>query len=123
MLLFPCNDFANQEPRQNQVIKQFALSKGVDLSPESPVFMFSKLRVLGACKSDAGCKPDSRRCCASEDPIYNDYLAKNLGVPSWNFAKYLVSKDGTDVWFFESRVEPQHELLVQEIERELATEG
>jgi len=36
-------------------------------------------------------------------------------VPDWNFAKYLVSRDGRDITFHEAAVEPLQ--LQQDIER------
>lgn len=75
IVAFPCNQFLNQEPGSNDVIKQFAQNKGykgllmdkidVNGSQSSPVYVFLK---------DAS---------GDTSPI------------SWNFAKFLVRKDGT----------------------------
>jgi glutathione peroxidase len=40
--------------------------------------------------------------------------------PSWNFAKYLVGKDGRVVKFYSSRVRPDDAGLRKEIESALA---
>jgi len=57
---------------------------------------------------------------AGQSPIYA-WLSERTGeLPSWNFAKYLVGKDGTSVKFFGSRTTPEDLELRKAIEAELA---
>ena len=75
ILAFPCNQFGEQEPNQCGIIKQFALSKGVEFT------MMNKVDVNGSGAS----------------PVYL-YLKKVAGPPriTWNFATYYVVRpDGT----------------------------
>ena len=41
-------------------------------------------------------------------------------MPDWNFAKYLVSADGSSVQFFGARTEPMGSELTTAIEAQLA---
>jgi glutathione peroxidase len=47
-------------------------------------------------------------------------LGKTGSLPSWNFAKYLVGKDGKVAQFFNSKVAPDAPELRQAIEAALA---
>lgn len=77
ILGFPCDQFANQEPGDNQSIKQFAESCFRVTFP-----LFSKVNVKGP----------------EQSPLYQ-YLAKHIEkkpwkfIP-WNFTKILVNPDG-----------------------------
>jgi len=76
VLGFPCNQFGRQEPGDEASIKKFATSKYGVTFP-----MFSKVDVNGA----------------NTHPVY-EYLKSDPGVGtddiSWNFAKFLVNKQG-----------------------------
>ncbi|KAH7435312.1 hypothetical protein KP509_06G059300 [Ceratopteris richardii] len=78
ILAFPCNQFANQEPGNNDEIKEFACTR---FKAEFPIF--GKINVNG--KNTA--------------PIYNFLKANSkagvLGSRiNWNFTKFLVDGDG-----------------------------
>ena len=74
---FPCNQFGFQEPGTNEEIKRFAESKG--FLPEG--LLMDKVKVNGSKAS----------------PVF-EFLKVHSGDSSfisWNFAKFLVKKDGT----------------------------
>ena len=82
----PCNLFAAEEPWPEQQIKEFVSSSyGVDFP------MLGKVDVIG----DNIC------------PLYR-LLKEKLpdSEVGWNFAKYLVDKDGNVVKFFHHEVNP-----------------
>ena len=99
VLGFPSNDFGGQEPGTPEEISTFCKKNYGVTFP-----MFSKL------VTKAG--PD-------QSPIYA-LLGKGRELPSWNFAKYVVGKDGRVVAFFNSKVPPDHKALREAIEAELA---
>ena len=89
VLLFPCNQFGNQEPGPPQQIKEFvnAYSDKFDI--------FEKVKVNG---SDA-------------TPLYK-YLKDKCGgflidAIKWNFTKFLVNKQGIPVARFAPKDNPQ----------------
>ena len=99
VLGFPSNDFGGQEPGTPEEISTFCKKNYGVTFP-----MFSKL------VTKAG--PD-------QSPIYA-LLGKGRELPSWNFAKYVVAKDGHVVAFFNSKVLPDDKALRETIEAELA---
>jgi glutathione peroxidase len=99
VLGFPSNDFGSQEPGSADEIATFCKKNYGVTFP-----MFSKL------VTKAG--PD-------QSPIYT-LLGKGRELPSWNFAKYVVGKDGRVVAFFNSKVPPEDKALRETIEAELA---
>ena len=99
VLGFPSNDFGAQEPGTPEEISTFCKKNYGVTFP-----MFSKL------VTKAG--PD-------QSPIYA-LLGKGRELPSWNFAKYVVGKDGRVVAFFNSKVPPDDKALRDAIEAELA---
>ena len=99
VLGFPSNDFGGQEPGTPEEISTFCKKNYGVTFP-----MFSKL------VTKAG--PD-------QSPIYA-LLGKGRELPSWNFAKYVVGKDGRVVAFFNSKVLPDDKALRETIEAELA---
>ena len=57
---------------------------------------------------------------AGQDPVYQ-YLTTATGKePGWNFAKYLVARDGRVVAFFNSMTKPDDAGLRTAIDAELA---
>ncbi len=99
VLGFPSNDFGGQEPGTAEQITSFCQKNyGVSFP------MFSKLI------TKAG--PD-------QSPVYG-VLGKTGSLPTWNFAKYLVDKDGKVVQFFGSKVTPDAPELRQAIDAQLA---
>jgi len=100
IVAFPCNQFLGQEPWPPEQIKEFATDKGF-----LPGFtMTEKVNVNG---TDA-------------HPVYN-FLKTQSGdtsAISWNFAKFLVRKDGTVASRHSPGVNPSG--LVNEIDELLA---
>jgi glutathione peroxidase len=99
VLGFPSNDFGGQEPGTPEQIQTFCTTKyGVDFP------LFAKVRT----KAGAG-----------QSPVY-ELLGRATGsLPSWNFCKYLVGKDGKPVAFFGSRTAPDAAELRAAIEQAL----
>ena len=101
ILGFPCNQFGNQEPGSEKDISEGCLiNYGVSFQ------MFSKIEVNG---------PNTH-------PIYK-YLKKELkGFPGseikWNFAKFLIDKNGNPYKRFSPLTKP--EKLRKDIEKLLA---
>ena len=104
VLGFPANNFGSQEPGTNLEIKQFCTGKYNVTFP-----VFSKISVKGA----------------DIDPLY-DYLTSKttdpkFGAPiEWNFAKFLIARDGTIVNRFPAGEHPDKPDVVAAIEAELA---
>lgn len=85
LLGFPANNFLWQEPGSNAEIAEFCeRNYGVQFQ------MFEKVSVKGN----------------DQHPLYQWLQSKTGKKPDWNFAKYLVSEDGTQVTFFDSDVQP-----------------
>lgn len=101
VLGFPSNDFGEQEPKNGKDIADFCFNTyGVKFP------MFSKSVV----------KPGPQT-----NVLYNE-LAKATGkTPSWNFNKYLITRDGKAVTHYGSNVTPQSVTLVSAVEKALST--
>jgi glutathione peroxidase len=94
VLGFPANNFLWQEPGTNNEIAEFCeRNYGVTFQ------MFEKISVKGSDKH----------------PLYKWLEAKTGEVPSWNFCKYLVSEDGSQVTFFKQTVKPLDKQIVSKI--------
>jgi glutathione peroxidase len=86
VLGFPSNDFGRQEPGSPEEIATFCeRNYGVTFP------MFQKV------VTKAG---------PEQSPVYA-FLGQSGSLPSWNFAKYLVGKDGKVIHFFPSKVAPE----------------
>lgn len=85
VLGFPANNFLWQEPGSNEEIASFC-EKNYNVSFQ----LFEKISVKGGDKH----------------PLYKWLEAKTGKSPSWNFCKYVVNKDGSEVKFFPSSVNP-----------------
>ncbi|MEZ5288892.1 MAG: glutathione peroxidase [Vicinamibacterales bacterium] len=96
VLAFPSNDFW-QEPNDEAGIRQVCATRGVSF----PVFGRSHVR--GRDRSD----------------IYG-FLAGTGETPIWNFAKYLVGRDGRPRAFFGSLIDPSAPEVTAAIESALA---
>jgi glutathione peroxidase len=100
ILGFPSNDFGGQEPGSAQEIKTFCSEK---YSVNFP--LFAKI---------------GTKAGADQSPIYG-YLGGETGkLPSWNFCKYLVGKDGKVIDFYPSKVRPDDAELRKAIDAALA---
>lgn len=85
VLGFPANNFLRQEPGTNSDIASFCeRNYGVTFQ------MFEKVSVKGR----------------DQHPLYQWLQAKTGHRPDWNFSKYFVNEDGTQVTFFKSGVKP-----------------
>ncbi len=99
VLGFPSNDFGAQEPGTPDEIAGFCKKNYGVTFP-----MFSKLVTKKG--------PD-------QSPLYA-YLGESGSLPSWNFGKYLVGKDGRVLQYFPSKVAPEAPELREAIEKALA---
>lgn len=98
----PCNDFGGQEPGTEQEIVAFCSSKFNVTFP-----LMSKVAIKG----DA---PHALFAALTGN------AAGHPGPVKWNFNKFLISKDGTLLQRFESKVTPESEELKAAIEKALA---
>ena len=100
VLGFPANEFGKQEPGTNDEIKEFCTTNyGVKFD------MFGKVVVKGE----------------GIHPLF-DFLTKTStpsGDISWNFAKFLIDKDGKIAARFDPKVEPTSAEVRQAIEKTL----
>ena len=95
----PSNDFGSQEPGSNKEIKQFCeVNYGINFP------LTDKINVR---------KP----------PIHPFYKwarrQHSFQIPSWNFHKYLIAKNGKLVGSFNSRVSPTSRKIISAIEAQL----
>jgi glutathione peroxidase len=103
VLGFPSNDFGQQEPGSSQEIADFCENTfGVKFP------MFAKSSVA----------PGAGR---SVNPLFATLAQKSGSTPKWNFHKYLVSRDGTQVVAFASAVDPKDPGFLKELEKLLKT--
>lgn len=95
VLGFPANNFLWQEPGTSEEIAAFCeRNYGVKFQ------MFEKVSVKGG----------------DQHPLYQWLESKTGKKPDWNFAKYLVSEDGTQVTFFNSSTQPLDESILSRIQ-------
>lgn len=73
VLAFPCNQFGEQEPHEDEVILNFAKT---NYAVEFP--MFSKIDVIGE----------------NAHPAFKNLINQSSVHPDWNFYKYLVDHNG-----------------------------
>ena len=99
VLGFPSNDFGGQEPGTAVEIRQFC-----SLNYDVTFPLFEKV------VTKAG---------AAQSPVYANLQKQSGNLPSWNFAKYLVGKDGKVVKFYKSDVKPDDAALRKDIETAL----
>jgi glutathione peroxidase len=104
ILGFPANDFHSQEPGTNEDIKTFCTSKYNVTFP-----MMSKISVKGDDKA----------------PLYRFLTSTTLdgqfgGEIDWNFAKFLVDRNGQVVARFKAKVKPTDPLVVAAVDAALA---
>ena len=101
VLGFPANEFGGQEPGTNAEIKQFCTGKYSVTFP-----MFSKIVVKGE----------------GIHPLYKWLLEQtdNKADIEWNFAKFVVGRDGKVLARFHPRTAPNDATLVATIEKAVA---
>jgi glutathione peroxidase len=100
VLAFPSNDFGRQEPGTPEEIREFC-SKNYQVTFP----LFQKVQT----------KPG-----AGQSPVYGALERASGKLPSWNFGKYLIGRDGKVIRFFPPNVEPEAPELVSAIETALA---
>jgi glutathione peroxidase len=100
VLGFPANEFGGQEPGSNAEIKRFCTTNYNVTFP-----MFSKIAVKGE----------------GIHPLYRWLLqsTENKADIEWNFAKFLIGRDGKVIARFHPKVEPGDAKLLQAIEAAL----
>jgi glutathione peroxidase len=100
VLGFPSNDFGGQEPGTAAEIRQFcSLTYNVSFP------MFEKVVTKRG---------------AAQSPVFANLHKQSGELPSWNFSKYLVGKDGKVVKYYPTRVTPEDSSLRKDIETALA---
>jgi len=104
ILGFPANNFGGQEPGSNEEIQKFCTSKYSVTFP-----MMSKISVKGDDKA----------------PLYKYLTDKSTGGEfagevKWNFAKFLVGKDGKVVARFDPKTKPDSKEVTKAVEHALA---
>jgi glutathione peroxidase len=102
VLGFPCNQFGRQEPGTNEEITQFCSTKYHVSFP-----LFDKIEVNGR----------------NRHALYSVLAGKDSPFPGriwWNFAKFLVGRDGKIVGRFGTRTKPDSAELTQAVEAALA---
>ena len=98
VLGFPSNDFS-QETGSNKEIADFCENTfGVKFP------MFTKTGVSGK----------------NASPLFKQLALKSGTTPRWNFYKYIVSRDGSEVSSFSSMTDPASREFRAEIEKQLA---
>jgi glutathione peroxidase len=98
VLGFPSNDFGEQEPGTATEIAEFCR-----LTYDVTFPMFAKVITKGS----------------GQSPIYK-FLGTSGHLPEWNFAKYLIGKDGRIIAFYPSDVTPESKQLRDAIAKALA---
>ena len=102
VLAFPCNDFGKQEPGTHEEIAEFCKTK-FDVSFP----LMAKVHVKGK----------------DQHPLYAKLTAKDGVFPGnvkWNFAKFLVNKEGKATARFSPRQKPDDKEVVEAIEKAIA---
>jgi len=104
VLGFPANEFGKQEPGSDKEIAEFC-EKNYKVSFD----MFSKIVVKGA----------------GQSPLYKWLTSKetnpeHAGDVTWNFEKFLISRDGSVIARFKPGTDPTDDEVVQAIEQALA---
>lgn len=110
---FPCNQFAEQEPGNNNEVKQFCminygvtfpLSEKVEVRGSNAHPLFNYLTGKAPFKGFDLENPSARLLYSMLKENLPDYLVDNS--IKWNFTKFLIDKNGDVVQRFESSVEP-----------------
>jgi glutathione peroxidase len=103
VLGFPCNQFGKQEPGTADEIREFCrVNYGVTFD------MFAKINVNG----DEACDLYKHLTALDTKP-------KGKGKIAWNFAKFIIGRNGEVVARFAPRIEPDDPELLKVIKAEL----
>jgi glutathione peroxidase len=106
VLGFPANNFGGQEPGSNEQIKEFCSTK-FDVSFP----MMAKISVKGEDKHAV-------YKFLTEKETAGDFA----GEIKWNFNKFLIGRDGKIVARYDSKVAPESEQLIKDIDKALGAE-
>ncbi len=99
VLGFPANDFMEQEPGTGEEIAEFCQKNyGVEFP------MFAKTSVIGD----------------EANPLFTE-LATQSEQPEWNFAKYLIDREGRLITKFPAGTEPADDEIVTAIDSALGS--
>ncbi len=98
VLGFPANDFGKQEPGSNAEVADFCERTFKVKFP-----MIEKTSVVGGAAGPA-------------NPVYEGLFQVTGERPKWNFHKFLIARDGTSVKSFSSRVAPESDAFVADVE-------
>ena len=102
-MAFPCNQFGRQEPGSNAEIKEFASAKYDATFP-----LFEKIEVNG---DDAS---ELYKYLKSAQPLEVGATEGSEDI-SWNFAKFLIDRDGVAVARFSPKTSPDE--IATELEK------
>lgn len=101
VLGFPSNDFS-QEPGNSKEIAAFCQSTyGVKF----PMFTKSKVTV------------NARAPAPDANPLFVELVRRTHAAPSWNFNKYLISRDGASVTHYGTTISPDDSGFLEDIEK------
>lgn len=95
---FPANDFGRQEPGSNAEVADFC-----ERTYKVKFPMMEKTSVVAP----------------QANPLHEALFKATGERPKWNFHKYLISANGANVQSFDSKVAPESEQLVRQIENAL----
>lgn len=102
VLGFPSNDFGEQEPGSNEQIADFCrMTYGVEFP------MVAKTVVKGA----------------QTNAFYRQLAERTGSTPKWNFHKYLINRDGSEVIAYTSLTSPDSRSLRKKIDQFLTQPG
>ncbi len=99
----PSNDFGEQEPGSPAEIREFCSTRYSVTFP-----LLAKAQIKEG---------------ASQSPLYKAFAAATGKTPTWNFGKFLVSRDGKVLAYFETKVAPDDPRLVAALEKALEDRG
>ena len=100
VLGFPSNEFGGQEPGDAEAIRTFCTESYAVTFP-----LFAKTSTAAG---------------PGQSPVFARLGAATGELPQWNFAKYLVGRDGRAIAFYPSKVAPDDPKLRADIEKALA---
>lgn len=113
ILGLPCNQFAEQEPGNNNDVKQFcmlnygvsfSLSEKIEVRGSNAHPLFNYLTQAAPFKGFDLSNPSAKLLFSMLKENLPDYLIGDS--IKWNFTKFLIDKEGNVVNRFESSVEP-----------------
>ena len=104
IIVVPCNDFGSQEPGSAEEIKAFCTETYKVTFP-----LMAKIHVKGP----------------EQHPLYAALTSEDAAIPGpsgdidWNFAKFVIGRDGKTIKRFANRVQSDAPELVQTVEAAL----